>query len=1150
MSIKLQLILKNAYTLYKSKSRLRVVLDDLNQVLERLGGDYQLSASYFIKDITLLYKRKVNVLTSKPKAMEGMYHLTNTSSYQYEELLDIMLEDKKWHQGDHFQLVLLFIFFQLRHERLHYYNQIAYIKKLSGNQLLDALVALTKIITINGNISEVLNPLLYLGGDLEKRVSSEVIGELLVFAFEDAMETQLLKDWGQDMLLFIKEFKDKTQGSPNTNHYDKKLSIEEFSIHARLSNLPETNHFYYKQLLQSVDSWYAEQYIDWGLLKDSVELKGKLEPGTKHFDDYEKFLKALNKTSTVEHFKIRLRHYLKIGEISREFFAEAWDYAISNQYHITDGIKTLIYKVFDIYIAGLDNTTEKLWYQKVTSGFESVTIPNNHNPYEGLHPSQLRPLFKILAALAKVDITKFYTVNKESRVKFIINSNHYEIITTDGFGYHCLGELNEILYQEKIPYQYIVITKSLLRPSEKTYQSNDYMVTLINEKNYKKLKSRILKQDLKGFYPSNTPVSDFFDHISQIKTEVKVNSNLDKIDLDNEPRFALIKEVIEGFASQDNWMKLLVHSLKHPIEKKAGKTWMKACEALVANFDPAEFQPGLAAILEKLVKQNEWYSDGEKAAGLLGFGYAATVNPSTALYQVLTKMIAKCYKKVRGGAFKSKVGAVVLEYLVKNGSIEAYAVLGNLKARATYNPFIKALNSRMNKFSALLKTYSPDELEDIVVPDYDLVAGKRSLILGDYECVLTLEDYKVNLTFSKGDKTFKSVPKDLKDVYKNEVSEIKLIGKGITETLQAQVKRLERFWLSEKTWAYDYWKKYYADHQLMKVITERLIWRSTLQEEIIDFLWQGGNPVNTDGTLVTIPENAQISLWHPVLSEGETVERWRDFIFDHQIKQPFKQAYREVYHLTPAEETTHDHSMRFSGHFLEGNKLFALGKNRRWTMSYEDPPVLLLPEVLLAIELRISGRVLYDNPTTEEVVFLPIEVKGKSSWINYQTKIPLSEVAPVLLSEGFRDIDLFVSVANTSADPHFPEQPENNDLDYWNERNFGESTKTPAAKIRQELLKKIIPKTKIADKCSFADNYLIVQGTKRLYKINFGSGNILMSPNDQYLCIVPANTAKEEKKVWLPFEDGDKILMIILSKAFLLVADNKITDPTILRQIN
>ena len=37
------------------------------------------------------------------------------------------------------------------------------------------------------------------------------------------------------------------------------------------------------------------------------------------------------------------------------------------------------------------------------------------------------------------------------------------------------------------------------------------------------------------------------------------------------------------------------------------------------------------------------------------------------------------------------------------------------------------------------------------------------------------------------------------------------------------------------------------------------------------------------------------------------------------------------------------------------------------------------------------------------------------------------------------------------------------------------------------------------------DRYLRVRGDLRTYRIHLGSGNILTSPNDQYLCIVAAN---------------------------------------------
>ncbi len=57
-----------------------------------------------------------------------------------------------------------------------------------------------------------------------------------------------------------------------------------------------------------------------------------------------------------------------------------------------------------------------------------------------------------------------------------------------------------------------------------------------------------------------------------------------------------------------------------------------------------------------------------------------------------------------------------------------------------------------------------------------------------------------------------------------------------------------------------------------------------------------------------------------------------------------------------------------------------------------------------------------------------------------------------------------------------------------------------------------------------------------------------MAPNDEYLCIVPDRSSKNDASVFLPFE-GDSTLSIILSKAFLLADDAKIKNRTILRQI-
>lgn len=83
--------------------------------------------------------------------------------------------------------------------------------------------------------------------------------------------------------------------------------------------------------------------------------------------------------------------------------------------------------------------------------------------------------------------------------------------------------------------------------------------------------------------------------------------------------------------------------------------------------------------------------------------------------------------------------------------------------------------------------------------------------------------------------------------------------------------------------------------------------------------------------------------------------------------------------------------------------------------------------------------------------------------------------------------------------------------------------------------------------------YPHVKGEPHPYEIHLGSGNILMSPNDRYLCLVPksgstsGNGNRTTPTGHLPSE-GDRMLAVVLSKAMSLAKDREITDPTILSQ--
>ncbi|BFO15277.1 hypothetical protein SHKM778_16650 [Streptomyces sp. KM77-8] len=133
-----------------------------------------------------------------------------------------------------------------------------------------------------------------------------------------------------------------------------------------------------------------------------------------------------------------------------------------------------------------------------------------------------------------------------------------------------------------------------------------------------------------------------------------------------------------------------------------------------------------------------------------------------------------------------------------------------------------------------------------------------------------------------------------------------------------------------------------------------------------------------------------------------------------------------------------------------------------------------------------------------------------------------------MFSEAMRDVDLFVGVTSIAADPdwreHGPERA------YWERTAFGELSETAAT--RRDALERLLPRLKIADRCMLEDRFLVVRGDRGTYKIHLLSANILMEPDDAYLCIVPAFSRGER---YLPFEDDR--LSLILSKAFLLAAD-------------
>ena len=138
------------------------------------------------------------------------------------------------------------------------------------------------------------------------------------------------------------------------------------------------------------------------------------------------------------------------------------------------------------------------------------------------------------------------------------------------------------------------------------------------------------------------------------------------------------------------------------------------------------------------------------------------------------------------------------------------------------------------------------------------------------------------------------------------------------------------------------------------------------------------------------------------------------------------------------------------------------------------------------------------------------------------------------------DVDLFMGVTSIAADP---DRREGGPERAYRERTaFGELGATAAT--RRDALERLLPRLKIADRRTLDGRFPVVRGDRGMYEIHLLSANILLEPDDAYLCIVPAPARGERN---LPFEDDR--LSLILSKAFLPAADADITDRSILTQI-
>jgi hypothetical protein len=525
----------------------------------------------------------------------------------------------------------------------------------------------------------------------------------------------------------------------------------------------------------------------------------------------------------------------------------------------------------------------------------------------------------------------------------------------------------------------------------------------------------------------------------------------------------------------------------------------------------------------------------------------------------IAQMSEKCFQKIPGvGPAAAGVGNSAIYALAQSKGLMGISHLSRLKLRIRQNNTQKLIQKYIDE-QAAKQGIKSSQVEEIAASDYGLIDGERIEAFDEYSFKITLSGIgEVTQQWIKPDGTLqKSLPAFVKESTKfsDKLKKLRDLVKQIKQASTAQRDRIDRLYLENLSWNKEDFEKYYLNHGLICVIARKLIW-------VIDgrpAFFHNENWIDENSNSLSVHNDSKFHLWHPIETEPDSVLKWRDVLNDLEIKQPVKQAYREIYLLTDAEITTRIYSNRMAAHILKQHQFNTLAALRGWSYSllgaYDDgrngeiarKP---LPDSALTAQFWIN-EIIDDVDSFNDAGIWYYVATDQVRFVNKDDEpVELIHVPKLVLSEIMRDVDLFVGVASVGNDPQWQDggpDARQDYRDYWHSYSFGDLTEI--AKTRKNVLERLLPRLKIRDKAKIDGNFLFVTGTKHTYKIHIGSGNILIAPNDQYLCIVPGRGKDNNvDKLFLPFE-GDSGLSIVLSKAFLLAEDDKIADPTILSQI-
>ena len=381
------------------------------------------------------------------------------------------------------------------------------------------------------------------------------------------------------------------------------------------------------------------------------------------------------------------------------------------------------------------------------------------------------------------------------------------------------------------------------------------------------------------------------------------------------------------------WRALLLHA-RSLTQSAASKKWLTEAVNLSARIGQAEVLDAARRWLalgptpgETTIQAPEAEANYQK-----GFVWVLGALGDTSIAPDIANFAFGCFRKIPMiGAVSHRVGNGCVNALAAMPGLDGVAQLSRLAARVKYDVKLRRLIEKAMNEAAERNQVSRDDLEAMAVPTFGLDAsGVRIEQVADCEATLMIRREGASLIWNREGKTLRSAPASVKEEQAELLKDLNRTVQELDGQIAAQRYRLERQLMSEGTCSFERWKPWYLDHPVVSHFATRLIWEFEDGGETQTAIpWQG-NLVDWAGRAVLPSPHARVRIWHPIRSGVQAILSWRCWLEDHQVRQPFKQAHREVYLLTDAERETETYSNRFASHIIRQHQFAYLCRERGW----------------------------------------------------------------------------------------------------------------------------------------------------------------------------------------------------------------------------